>query len=183
MSTQVVTISAEATPNPNTVKLNVGRVLLERGVLNYTSPERARESLLALRLFENDAIAGVMIGRDFISLTKKPEAQWADVAPEVDTIRKLLESGETLFPERPAERDETASEIERRIREVLDRDIRPAVAMDGGDIEFYSFDDGVVTLHLQGACGSCPSSALTLKMGVENRLRQLIPEVKEVVQI
>lgn len=178
-----ILITAEATPNPNTVKLNVNREFLERGAVNYPTKERAQESLLASKLFENDSIAGVMIGPSFISLTKKPDADWQSVAPEVDTIKALLESGDELFPNKPVEKDPASSAVEQQIRDILDREIRPAVARDGGDIELYDYQDGIVTLHLQGACGSCPSASMTLKMGVENRLKQLIPEVQEVVQV
>jgi len=183
MQETAVIITAEATPNPNTVKLNIDRVIAEHGPFNYVSRERARESLLASRLLENDAIDGVMVGRDFVAITKKADAEWVSVAPEVDTIRELVGSGEPLVPDKPKPKSEVESEIEQRIRDVLDNDVRPAVAMDGGDIELYSFEDGVVTLHMQGACGSCPSSAITLKAGVESRLRALIPEVREVVQL
>lgn len=182
-------ITAEVTPNPHTLKFNVNKPLLESGSLNYTDREKAKESLLASKLFESDQILGVMIGTNFITVTKAPAAQWHNLVESVTaTIKRLLSSAEQLFPQSAtAEKSEgpvgTDTEIERKIREVLDNEIRPAVAMDGGDILFHGYENGIVTLHLQGSCSSCPSSIMTLKMGVENRLKSLIPEVREVVQV
>jgi len=143
---------------------------------------------LASAIFEIESVIGVFIGTNFITVTKAPAANWNNlVAPVTEKIRALLDSGETLFSkEAPVSHETTAGgdpEIEKKIRAILDNEIRPAVAMDGGDITFYGYENGVVTLHLQGSCSSCPSSIMTLKMGVENRLKSLIPEIKEVVQV
>ena len=185
-------INAEITPNPNTLKFNVGRKLVETGSLNFPDKEKARGVLLAETLFEVPNVLGVLVGNDFVTVTKRPEASWPGIAPAVITkLKALLASGKTLIPdgtsgaavEAATGHKEGGGEIERKIREILDTEIRPAVAMDGGDITFYGYEDGVVTLHLQGSCSSCPSSIMTLKMGVENRLKSLIPEVREVVQV
>ena len=182
-------INAEITPNPNTLKFNVGRVLVESGSLNFPDKEKARGVLLAETLFSIDNVLGVMAGHDFVTVTKRPEANWPAVAPAViEKLRGLLSSGKALVPDDAAshatEGHNTASgEVERKIREILDTEIRPAVAMDGGDITFYGYENGVVTLHLQGSCSHYPSSIMTLKMGVENRLKSLIPEIREVVQV
>ena len=185
-------INAEITPNPNTLKFNVGRVLVESGSLNFPDKEKAKGVLLAESLYNIDNVLGVMVGRDFVTVTKRPEAGWpVMVQPIIEKLKGLLSSGQPLLP---AGSDASASapvdghtgangDIEKKIREILDAEIRPAVAMDGGDIQFYGYDNGVVTLHLQGSCSSCPSSIMTLKMGVENRLKSLIPEVREVVQV
>ena len=185
-------INAEITPNPNTLKFNVGRVLVESGSLNFPDREKAKEVLLAESLFNIENVLGVMVGRDFVTVTKRPESGWpALVQPIIEKLKALLSSGQPLLPvgldvsasapvDGPAD---GTGEIERKIREILDAEIRPAVAMDGGDITFYGYENGVVTLHLQGSCSSCPSSIMTLKMGVENRLKSLIPEVREVVQV
>lgn len=183
-----VQITAEVTPNPHTLKFNVGKTLLESGSLNYTDRDKAKESLLASKLFENENVLGVMIGTSFVTVTKAPAAQWQNVVePVTKIIKDLLATDQKLFPQASGVKSDTPpagnSEIETKIREVLDNEIRPAVAMDGGDIIFYGYDNGVVTLHLQGSCSSCPSSVMTLKMGVENRLKSLIPEVREVVQV
>ncbi len=184
-----VSITAEVTPNPNTLKFNVNKTLLESGSLNFPDRPSAKGALLPEKLFEVDLVLGVMIGKDFITVTKVPSANWQTIVPAVtECIQSVLSSGVALFPQEikaaaAASGSGKDSEIEQKIRRILDNEIRPAVAMDGGDITFYGYRDGVVILHLQGSCSSCPSSIMTLKMGVENRLRQEIPEVKEVVQV
>ena len=193
MDTQnVFQINAEITPNPNTLKFNLGRVLVETGSLNFTDRDRAKGILLAESLFDIQHVLGVMIGRDFVTVTKRPESTWPELAPAIiEKLRSLISSGKRLVPSDPAPVTNTASgghaegvgEIEKKIREILDNEIRPAVAMDGGDITFHGYENGVVTLHLQGSCSHCPSSIMTLKMGVENRLKSLIPEVREVIQV
>jgi Fe-S cluster biogenesis protein NfuA len=185
-------INAEITPNPNTLKFNVGRTLVETGSLNFPDREKGKGVLLAESLFSIDSVLGVMIGHDFVTVTKRPESGWQTLAaPIIEKLKFLLASGKTLVPGDAASSTAAASdghaagggEIERKIREILDAEIRPAVAMDGGDITFYGYENGVVTLHLQGSCSHCPSSIMTLKMGVENRLKSLIPEIREVVQV
>ena len=183
-------ITAEITPNPNTLKFNLNLTLVETGSVNFTDPQKAKGIPLAETLFGLESVLGVMAGRDFVTVTKKPEASWNAMAdPIIKALKGLLASGKPLLPAgyagtgAPAEHHAADGDVERRVREVLDNEIRPAVAMDGGDITFYGYENGVVTLHLQGSCSSCPSSVLTLKMGVENRLKSLIPEIREVVQV
>ena len=186
MSAEPLEIAAEMTPNPNTLKFNVNRVLAESGSMNFTDPEKAKTVPLPEKLFEIENVIGVMVGRNFVTVTKSPSANWQPlVEPITKSLRTLLESGQPLFgqTQETPEAASGASDIETKIRQILDQEIRPAVAMDGGDITFHGFKDGVVTLHLQGSCSSCPSSVMTLKMGVENRLKSLIPEVKEVIQV
>ena len=190
MSDTQPNINAEITPNPNTLKFNLGRTLLESGSVNFTDAQKSKGILLAETLFGIENVLGIMAGRDFVTVTKRPEASWNTMAePVIKTLKELLTSGKPLLPadyaatSAPAEHHAANGEIEKRIKEILDNEIRPAVAMDGGDITFYGYDKGVVTLHLQGSCSSCPSSTLTLKMGVENRLKSLIPEIREVVQV
>lgn len=188
MTNENLQITAEMTPNPNTLKFMVNRTLVESGSLNYPDKEKAKGCYLAETLFELPNVLGVMLGRDFITVTKKPEASWHTmVEPITTTMKTLFASGKALFPKTAPASGEGGSgrnsEIEQKIREILDNEIRPAVAMDGGDITFYGYENGIVTLHLQGSCSSCPSSIMTLKMGVENRLKSMIPEVQEVVQV
>lgn len=180
-----IQISAEITPNPNTLKFNVDKILVESGTLNYTDKEKAKGVKLAEKLFDIENVLGIMIGRGFITVTKAPAANWSNMAEAVtQTIKTLLESGEKILPETAiASASSANSEIEQKIMDILDAEIRPAVNMDGGDITFHGYQNGVVTLHLQGSCSSCPSSVMTLKMGVENRLKALIPEIREVVQV
>lgn len=181
-------IAAEMTPNPNTLKFTINRQLLESGSKNFINKFTAVDSPLAAQLFDLGNIAGVMIGTDFVTVTKTPEADWLETGPYVaKRLREFFDSGTEVFAPGaavavdPAAPDRT--EIEKKIIEILDTEVRPAVARDGGDIVFYGFDNGVVKLHLQGACSSCPSSIMTLKFGIENRLKQSIPEVKEVLQV
>ena len=192
MDTNTVEITAEITPNPNTLKFNVNKTLIASGSLNYPDKEKAKGSLLAEKLFEIENVIGVMVGQDFITITKTPAADWKPMVPTLtERIKSILSQDQPLFPKGAPAAGIAAGaatagdtgDIEKKIQEVLDKEIRPAVAMDGGDIIFYGYRDGVVTLHLQGSCSSCPSSIMTLKMGVENRLRSLIPEVREVVQV
>ncbi len=184
-----IEIRAEITPNPNTLKFNVNRILIEAGSLNFPDKEKAKGATLPEALFENENVLGVMVGRDFVTVTKLPGANWnLMVEPVIATLKKLFESGKIVFPQGSGASTEAVSqggnsEIEKKIRKILDEEIRPAVAMDGGDITFHGFSDGIVTLHLQGSCSTCPSSIMTLKMGVENRLKSLIPEVREVIQV
>ena len=192
METQNFMINAEVTPNPNTLKFNVGRTLVETGTLNFPDKEKAKGVLLAETLFNINNVLGVMVGHDFVTVTKRPESGWQTLAqPIIEALKKLLASGQALLPSDikpsaavgPDGHATGGGEIERRIKEILDSEIRPAVAMDGGDITFYGYENGVVTLHLQASCSHCPSSIMTLKMGVENRLKSLIPEIREVVQV
>lgn len=181
-----ISVSLEFTPNPNTLKFMVNQSLLPQGAANFTDASQAAKSPLAQRLFAVKGVQAVLIGTNFVTITKAEAGDWDTLADEVP---KALEThlGQKL-PVVDADWSFAApslggSEIEQRIRAVLDSDIRPAVAMDGGDITFGKYEDGIVYLHLQGACSSCPSSIMTLKMGVESRLKEAVPEIKEVVQI
>ena len=183
---KAVDIWAEVTPNPHTLKFNVNVILLESGSMNFTDKEKAKGSPLAEQLFQVENVIGVMIGPSFVTVTKAPAADWPSMVEPITTkIKSLLSSSEILFSQtaQVSAHKGGDSEIEEKIKEILDSEIRPAVAMDGGDITFYGYENGIVTLHLQGACSSCPSSIMTLKMGVENRLKAAIPEIKEVVQV
>jgi Fe-S cluster biogenesis protein NfuA len=189
MTTANIEITAEVTPNPNTLKFNVSKTLLETGSVNFTDREKAKGAYLPEKLFEIENVLGVMVGTSFITVTKAPASNWKDLVQTLtEKIKEILSSDKTLLPSgiaavATASGPGANTEIERKIKEILDNEIRPAVAMDGGDIQFYGYQDGIVTLHLQGSCSSCPSSVMTLKMGVENRLKSLIPEVREVVQV
>lgn len=187
-----ISITLEFTPNPNTLKFVTNETFLERGAANFTSLEKAQgSSPLAEKILQIPGIEGVMIGSSFITITKAFDGSWDIIAEEVPkTIEshlgdKLPIFTETYLAQLNAAKPSTngnQSEIEQKIREILDTEIRPAVAMDGGDITFDRYDEGVVYLYLQGSCSSCPSSTATLKMGVETRLKEAIPEIKEVVQ-
>ncbi|MBI2604935.1 MAG: NifU family protein [Deltaproteobacteria bacterium] len=169
-------ISLEFTPNPNTLKYMINRTLLERGAFNYTKADETESSPLAKRLFTVKGVVGVMIGRNFVTITKGEEGDWESLNTGVmAALKEHIVQGQPIVDATATSTGHKAggeSQIEDKIREILDNEVRPAVAMDGGDI-----------LYLQGACSGCPSSTATLRMGIENRLREAIPEVREVVSI
>ena len=190
MTESTIHIHAETTPNPHTLRFVVNRELIAAGSVNFRDAAAARHSPLANALFEISGVQGVLIGQGFVTVTKSPESLWQELAPSCTrALRTILETVEDVVgvqdtASAPVQMPGSDNDpISLKIQEILNTEVRPAVAMDGGDIIFYGFKDGVVSLHLQGSCSSCPSSVMTLKMGVENRLKMLIPEVKEVVQV
>ncbi len=182
-----IEIAAQTTPNPNTLKFIVNQILLDNGTADFTNKAEASESPLAAKLFDLENVTGVFVGTNFVTVTKSENANWEQLSePVINTLRTTITAGGTLVTASSAHNTANSgaeSEIETKIKQVLDQEIRPAVAMDGGDITFHSYNDGIVTLHLRGACSQCPSATMTLKMGVEARLKEVVPEVKEVVQI
>ncbi len=181
-----IEINLEFTPNPDTLKYSLNRRILVTGTENYTSKAEADEfSPLAKKLFELDEICGTMIGADFITVTTKTQENLRELNRAIlSTIKAHLESDEIICIPRAKEEprgDETTDA--RRIREIIDEEIRPMVAMDGGDITFERYENGTVYLEMIGACSGCPSSTMTLKMGIQNRLQQEFPDIKDVVPI
>jgi Fe-S cluster biogenesis protein NfuA len=177
---------AERTPNPNSVKWVLAEPLAEPGQsTNFPEAVGSALSPLAARLFAVEGVVGVFIASNFVTVTKREELEWADLAqPLVDAIKDFVESGDPTFgADWVATPPEAQGEVVHRIQQILDQEIRPAVAMDGGDIVFAGYHDGILELYLQGACQGCPSSTMTLKMGIEQRLREEIPELKEVVAL
>ncbi len=180
-------IQTESTPNPATLKFLPGQTVLEAGTADFPTIEGAEKSPLAERIFKVQGVNGVFFGHDFVTVTKGDEAEWDHMKPAIlGAIMEHFQSGkpvmtgEATAPSGHAEHTGENSEIVGQIKELLDTRVRPAVAQDGGDITFHGFDRGVVYLHMQGACAGCPSSTITLKMGIENLLRHYIPEVTEV---
>ncbi|PRX37501.1 Fe-S cluster biogenesis protein NfuA, 4Fe-4S-binding domain [Meinhardsimonia xiamenensis] len=179
-------IQTESTPNPATLKFLPGQTVLGSGTADFPSPEAAQKSPLARRLFEVEGVTGVFLGSDFVTVTKAEDVAWEHIKPALlGAIMEHFQSGAPAIEGEEqasghAEHDGPDAEIVNQIKELLDTRVRPAVAQDGGDITFHGFDRGVVYLHMQGACAGCPSSTLTLKMGIENLLRHYIPEVVEV---
>lgn len=185
MQESPVFISLEFTPNPNTLKYAVNREVLGRGAISFKSLEEAQgKSPLAEKLLQVQGVESVMLGKDFVTVTKTEEGDW-DVVHEncSQMIETHLTNQEPVLLGDLPEKTGARTEIEKKICEILDQDIRPAVAMDGGDISFDRFEDGTVFVHLQGSCAGCPSSTQTLKMGIEERLKKMIPEVQEVVAV
>ncbi|RPE67279.1 Fe-S cluster biogenesis protein NfuA [Pacificibacter maritimus] len=180
-------IQTESTPNPATLKFLPGQNVLDAGTADFTTVEAAAASPLAKRIFAVGNVAGVFFGTDFVTVTKNDETDWDHIKPALlGAIMEHFQSGDPVMegesgsPAGHAAHDGPDSDIVDQIKELLDTRVRPAVAQDGGDITFHGFEKGVVYLHMQGACAGCPSSTLTLKMGIENLLRHYIPEVLEV---
>ena len=151
----------------------------------------AKPSPLAIELFGYPFIKAVFIASNFVTLTKTPDTDWSDVIPSIrQFLKEYLEEGKPVINEEEivTSKQESSNEISaddddvvKRIKELLENYVKPAVEMDGGAIQFKSYDDGVVNLMLQGSCSGCPSSMITLKAGIEGMMKRMIPEVKEVV--
>jgi Fe-S cluster biogenesis protein NfuA len=181
-------IQTEQTPNPATLKFLPGRDVMTNGPYgnsaDFPSAAAADRSPLASALFGVEGVRGVFFGGDFVTVTKEEGRDWQFLKPAIlAVIMEHFTSGQPLFAE--GRGDEAAAsgeegEVVAQIKELLETRVRPAVAQDGGDIVFRSFEDGIVYLHLQGSCSGCPSSTATLKAGIENLLRHYIPEVREV---
>lgn len=187
-------IQTEATPNPATLKFLPGRDVLPGEPRDFRSNETAAASPLAAALFEVNGVTGVFLGSDFISVTKD-DTNWAHIKPAILGVimdhflsgKPVIGEGGPTAAELAAQTeeffDEGDSETVEVIKELLSTRVRPAVAMDGGDITFKGYKEGTVFLHMQGACSGCPSSTATLKSGIENLLRHFVPGVEHVEQV
>ena len=177
-------IQTQDTPNPATLKFIPGVPVMAQGTADFADSDCANKSPLARRLFQVDGVTAVFLGTDFVAVTKAEGLDWFALKPGILAgIMEHYASGLPVVENAPStdEADSSdESDIVRQIKQLLDTRVRPAVAMDGGDIVFEGFDDGVVTLQMRGACQGCPSSTATLKMGIENMLRHYIPDVREV---
>lgn len=181
-------IETETTPNPQSLKFIPDKPVLEKGTVHITTREEAKASPLAEALFGLDGVSGVLLAPDFLSVTLD-QGDWGKMKAKVlGVIVEHFSSGrpvllEAAAPAKPAKAAGEDSEIVLQIKQILEEKVRPAVARDGGDVVFDSFEDGVVYLNMQGACSGCPSSVYTLKNGIENLLKYYIPEVEEVRQV
>lgn len=181
-------IQTEQTPNPASLKFLPGCEVLFRGAVDFRNAAEAHISPLAERLFEVRGVASVFLGRDFVTVTKTGDADWDALKPAIlGALMGHFTSGQKVMLDEETEHGghmsspaDDDSDIVKQIKELLDTRIRPMVAQDGGDIVFSSFEDGVVYLHMRGACAGCPSSTVTLKTGIEKMLKHFIPEVEEV---
>jgi Fe-S cluster biogenesis protein NfuA len=180
-------IQTEATPNPATLKFLPGRTVLETGTMDLRDPADAAKSPLAERLFAIKGVNGVFYGADFITVSKA-DGEWAQLKPAIlGAIMEhfmsgapLLKEGETGGTDDDEFFEAADEEIVTTIKDLLETRVRPAVANDGGDITFKGFKEGVVYLHMKGACSGCPSSTATLRHGIQNLLKHYVPEVVEV---
>ena len=185
----IVSIYTEMTPNPETMKFVANKLLYPGKSIDFQDESSAAPSPLAKELFAFPFIRGVFIASNFVTLTKTPDTQWEEVIPSVrDFLKQYLEAGkEVINEDQIVTRTDTNavnvddSDVVKRIKELLENYVKPAVEMDGGAISFKGYDDGVVTLMLQGSCSGCPSSMITLKSGIEGMMKRMIPEVQEVV--
>jgi NFU1 iron-sulfur cluster scaffold homolog, mitochondrial len=188
----VISIYTEMTPNPETMKFVANKLLYPGKSIDFQDETSAKASPLAMELFSFPFIKSVFIASNFVTLTKTNETEdWQDVIPSIKQfLKEYLEEGKTIINEDEIAARKTVSsnevhlddgDVVKRIKELLENYVKPAVEMDGGAIQFKSYDDGVVNLMLQGSCSGCPSSMITLKAGIEGMMKRMIPEVKEVV--
>ncbi len=187
----IISIYTEMTPNPETMKFVANKLLYPGKSIDFPEASISVPSPLASELFGFPFIKAVFIASNFVTLTKTAETEWNDVIPSIrEFLKQYLEEGKPIVNEEEvaAMKPESSNEVElnesdvvKRIKELLDNYVRPAVEMDGGAIQFRSYDDGIVNLMLQGSCSGCPSSMITLKAGIEGMMKRMIPEVKEVV--
>jgi Fe-S cluster biogenesis protein NfuA len=182
----LIEIYTESNPNPGSLKFVLNHQLISEGSVDYPSIAEAKDCPLAIELFQFNFVKRVFITSNFITITKANEVEWFEVAPMIKTfIKGYLEEGKPLFKDEvkinSVQINENEPEIVGKIKLILEEYVKPAVEQDGGAINFSSFEDGVVKVSLQGSCSGCPSSTVTLKAGIENLLKRMIPEVKEVI--
>jgi Fe-S cluster biogenesis protein NfuA len=180
----MITIYSEATPNPETMKFVLNRMLLPNDTADFPDKESAKDSPLATELFEKfPFVKGVFIMNNFVTITKDENADWFDIVPVMKDFIKayVMEDKVVINVKVEGLSDEEDTEVVKKIKELLDNHVKPAVEMDGGAIHFKSFDHGIVTVVLKGSCSGCPSSTVTLKAGIEGLLKRMVPEVSEVV--
>ena len=188
----VISIYTEMTPNPETMKFVANKLLYPGKSIDFQDETQAGPSPIAKELFCFPFIKSVFIASNFITLTKTPGTEdWQDVIPTIKIfLKEYLEAGGVVVNEEEAakvkqESSNVASadddDVVKRVKELLESYVKPAVEMDGGAIQFKNYDNGTVTLMLQGSCSGCPSSMITLKSGIEGMMKRMIPEVREVV--
>ena len=177
-------VQTEITPNPNSLKFIPGKVVSKTGSFEVTKKDNVNNELIRNILSVN-GVEGIFLGKDFISVNKNNKNSWDDIKHIVIShINEFYASGKQFVINKDLnEQSESFDEIEKRIVQLLEEKIRPAIARDGGDIKFKEFKDGIVKVQLQGSCSGCPSSTMTLKQGVQNLLCHYLPEVKRVESI
>ena len=177
-------VQTETTPNPNSLKFLPGKTVSNGGSFEINKKDDVKNELIR-NLMSINGVEGIFLSRDFISINKYDDVSWDEIKHiAISLINDFCSSGKEFVIDKSLfELDENLGEIEKKIVQILDQKIRPAVAKDGGDIKFKEFKDGVVTVQLQGSCSGCPSSTMTLKQGVQNLLCHYLPEVKEVVAV
>lgn len=185
----MVSIYTEMTPNPETMKFVANKLLYPSKSIDFQDESAAGPSPLAKELFAFPFIKSVFIASNFVTLTKTTETQWDEVIPTIrEFLKEYLESDKVVINESEIKQapgsnmvSEGDTDVVVRIKELLENYVKPAVEMDGGAISFKGYNNGVVSLMLQGSCSGCPSSMITLKSGIEGMMKRMIPEVTEVV--
>lgn len=185
----IVSIYTEMTPNPETMKFVANKLLYPGKSIDFPDETSAGPSPLAKELFAFPFIRSVFIASNFVTLSKTADTQWEEVIPTVrEFLKQYLEEGKAVINEdqivKKADHNTVSavdSDVVKRIKELLENYVKPAVEMDGGAISYKGYEDGVVKLMMQGSCSGCPSSMITLKAGIEGMMKRMIPEVKEVV--
>lgn len=182
-----IQVSFEPTPNPATLKFNLSVRVIDTPH-DFPNAQEAQSSPLASKLFGFPWTSAVFIGPDFVTVTKQDWVDWDVLAePLAGLIREHLVLGEPVYVERPSlennDEDANDTDVVKQIKRILNAEIRPVVALDGGDIVFADYKEGTLSIHMKGACAGCPSSTATLKEGIETRMKELLPEIKEVVSI
>ena len=188
-----ISVYAEASPNPESMKLVLNQTVLPDGVsVDYPNVEAAANSPFAQELFNFEYVSRIFMASNFVTITKNSSDSWAQLIPELRTfIKAYMEAGGPVFLETPKaeskvegpkDENQTAEDaaISQKVIDLLENYVRPAVEQDGGNITFKSYKEGVVTVNLQGSCSGCPSATITLKSGIENLLKRMVPEVTEV---
>lgn len=182
-----VNLYMEANPNPNSLKFVANYMLVEEGgSYDFPDQESALNAPLAYELFKFEFVERVFYMSNFITVTKNTGVDWVEIQDEIRAfITNYLQEDKPLLKETDETTDISdstdSSDLDSKIKDILDEYVKPAVEMDGGAIQFHSFENGVVKLILQGACSGCPSSTITLKSGIENLLKSMVPEVEEVI--
>ncbi|HEY4335108.1 MAG TPA: NifU family protein [Puia sp.] len=186
----VISIYTEMTPNPETMKFVANKLLYPGKIIDFPDVESAKPSPLAIELFGFPFIKSVFIASNFVTLTKTSDTDWDDVIPSIrqflkeylEELKPVINEDEVITRKSEGNTIEADDDdVVKRIKELLENYVKPAVEMDGGAIQFKSYNEGIVNLMLQGSCSGCPSSMITLKAGIESMMKRMIPEVKEVV--
>ena len=176
-----INVYTESTPNPATMKFIVNKLLIN-GSVDFPTKESAETSPFAKELYKFSFVNGVFFASNFVTVTKTEDAEWNDIEAIVkEFVKGAVESEYKVQAEEQKEVDFEGTDTEIKIQQILNDYVRPAVEQDGGAIAYRSFEEGVVTVELRGSCSGCPSSTITLKAGIENLLKRMVPEVTEVV--
>jgi Fe-S cluster biogenesis protein NfuA len=181
IATSTTNVYTEITPNPATKKFLVNKLLINNSI-DFPNRESAEKSQFARELFKFNFVTGVFFASNFVTITKSESAAWEDIEPILkEFVKGAVESELNIIEKEEANVNFEGSETEVKIQQILHDYVRPAVEQDGGAISYRSYKDGVVTVELRGSCSGCPSSTITLKSGIENLLKRMVPEVTEVV--